>query len=117
MAAPTTKQVSQEHYLMALAEGCSRREACEAAGIARATEWRWRQDPEFARQAGECMRVTLPKLEAEAERRALKSSDKLLMFLLERKDPAKYNLAQKVEHSGASDLVAAIYAARGRAGV
>lgn len=104
-------------YVELIASGCSHSEAAEGVGVDRATAWRWRQnDPEFARACGEALKVNIETLKREAERRAIRGSDKLLMFLLERYDPSQFHLAQKLEHSGTVDLASAVIAARRRAG-
>jgi hypothetical protein len=115
---PTQEQrtkATQKAFLDLLAEGCNFTEANAALGINRATSFRWRQtDPEFAQACRVAFKVSLDKLKAEAERRAVNGSDKLLMFLLERYDPAQFHIAQKLEHSGAVDLANTIIAARSR---
>lgn len=98
-----------------IATGCSFNEAAEALGVNRVTAFRWRQeDPEFAQACRDALKVSINVLKAEAERRAIRGSDKLLMFLLERYAPDQFHIAQKMEHSGAVDLASAVLAARRR---
>ncbi len=112
-----TREGQQEVYLELLAEGFSVTEAATAIGISRTTSWYWRQNPAFFKRCQAAIRASVPDLEAEAHRRALKGSDKLLIFLLQARDPEKYNLAQKVEHSGAVDIVSILSEARKRSGM
>ena len=112
-----TREANQEVYLQLLREGHSYIEAGNAIGIARTTNWTWRQDPVFSARCIEAKKVALGDLENEAHRRAMKGSDKLLMFLLQSQAPEKYNLVQKVEHSGDVSVHQAILAGRKRSGV
>ena len=74
--------------LEALELGMSPTSAAKAAGVGRSTAYLWRQeDPEFAAKWDEAVAMGIDRLESEARRRALKGSDKLLMFLLERRRP------------------------------
>jgi hypothetical protein len=74
--------------LEALSSGLSPARAAKAAGVGRSTAYLWRQqDPEFARKWDEAVAVGIDLLEDEARRRAFEGSDKLLMFLLERRRP------------------------------
>jgi hypothetical protein len=101
-----------------MAAGMGPSEVAAAIGVNRVTLFRWRQeDPTFDERLTAALNVTLEKLKREAERRAVNGSDKLLMFLLERYDPATFHLAQKLEHSGAVDLASAVLAGRRRAAV
>lgn len=116
LTASERKAERKRAFVTLIADGLNFMEACEALHLDRSTAFRWRQaDPEFAQACRDALKVSIEKLEAEAERRALHGSDKLLMFLLERRAPDKYHIAQKLEHSGSVDLAAAVMAARRRA--
>lgn len=98
------------------AGGMSHAEIVEALGINRSTFFRWRKDDaQFAEDLVAAYKTPLPKLIAEAERRALRGSDKLMMFLLQAYDREKFAPLQKVEHSGSLNLGAALIDARNRA--
>lgn len=98
------------------AGGMSHAEIVEALGINRSTFFRWRKDDaQFAEDLVAAYKTPLPKLIAEAERRALRGSDKLMMFLLQTYDREKFAPLQKVEHSGSLNLGAALIDARNRA--
>ena len=112
----STREAGQSMYLDYLREGYSYLEAAAALGIARSTGYRWRQDPEFLKLCIAAHAESVPKLESVAYNRAIKGSDKLMIFLLQARDPAKYNPVQKVEHSGTVDVVNTILAARKRSG-
>lgn len=101
------------------AAGLNFSETATALGINRLTLYRWRKlDPSFdAELRAAWMRaVPVEELKREALRRAITSSDRLLMFLLERLDPEQFNLTQKVEHSASAEIAKAIIAARQRMG-
>lgn len=102
LAASERKAERKRAFVTLIADGLNFMEACEALHMDRSTAFRWRQsDPEFAQACRDALKVSIERLEAEAERRALNGSDKLLMFLLERRAPDKYHIAQKHEHQGA----------------
>lgn len=93
--------VRRELYVEAVACGMSFSGAAEFAGVDRSTGWRWRQDPEFRQRVKDARQVTVDRLRAEAERRAMCGSDRLLEFLLCNYDPEKFRPArQRVEISG-----------------
>ena len=111
------KALRKEAAIEMMSFGVSMSEIAEAIGVDRATFFRWRKDdPEFNAKLHAKLVINKDMLQAEAERRALRGSDKLLMFLLERYDPEKFHLAQKLEHSGAVDLASAVLAGRRRTG-
>lgn len=112
------KELRKAAAIEMMAAGMGPSEVAAAIGVNRVTLFRWRQeDPTFDERLTAALNVTLEKLKREAERRAVNGSDKLLMFLLERYDPATFHLAQKLEHSGAVDLASAVLAGRRRAAV
>jgi len=74
--------------LEALARGMSPARAAKVAGVGRSTAYLWRrEDPEFAQKWDDAVADGIDLLEDEVCRRALEGSDKLLMFLLERRRP------------------------------
>lgn len=114
---PDPKATQRRVFIELIAEGCNIEEAARTLGINRSTAWRWRKDdPEFERAVKGAFVVHIEGLKREAERRAMKGSDKLLMFLLCNYAPDQFSNSQKIEHSGQVDLAQAITAARGRAG-
>ena len=65
--------------------------ACQAAGISRNTAYKARQSNQaFADGWGEALTTALDLLEAEARRRAMTTSDTLLIFLLKAHKPEMY---------------------------
>lgn len=106
--------------MSALAETGNVTLAASAAGVNRATPYRWRQDdPDFARAWEDAMEAAADKLEQEAWRRAVegveepvyrggklvgtvrKYSDTLLIFLLKGARPHKYQDRVVQQHVGA----------------
>jgi hypothetical protein len=106
---PASKPTYQRRILEALAHGMSPARAANAAGVGRSTAYLWRQeDPEFAAKWDEAVAEGIDRLEDEVYRRAVegvkrpvyrggvlvgeitKYSDKLLMFLLQRRRPEVY---------------------------
>lgn len=113
---PAAREARKEAALELLAEGCDLSETAAALGVHRHTLRRWRQgDPEFARRCVEAAKVHVDALKAEAERRALRGSDKLLMFLLCNYAPDQFSMQSKLEVSAGAGLADAILAARQRA--
>ncbi len=91
----------QARFLAALAEGASVRDACRAAGIAPDTAYRWRrQSTRFAAAWDEALEQALDRLETVAYRRAYQASDRLLVWILANRRPERWNVRQRVEHSG-----------------
>ena len=75
--------------------------AAQAAGVDRTTPYaRRKADPDFARMWGEAEEEATDVLVAEARRRALDSSDALLIFLLKSHRPAVYREKFDVTHRG-----------------
>jgi DNA-directed RNA polymerase specialized sigma24 family protein len=84
--------------------------AASAAGIDRSTPYRRAQrDPVFARDWAAAEQDAIDALEAEARRRALASSDQLLMFLLRAHRPERYRetLDLHVEFRAEAERIAA----------
>jgi transposase-like protein len=112
---PDLKSTRKRVVLELLAEGSSICEAARGVGLDRSTVFRWRQhDPEFAQACRQALVANVEVLKREAERRALKGSDKLLMFLLCNYAPEQFSQAQKVEVHDAGGIAAQIVAARKR---
>lgn len=97
----------QGAFLHLIAQGCNDEQAARGVGKSRWAPWRWKKDPEFLARYNEAKRVRLENLVAEAERRAMKGSDKLLMFLMCNYAPDKFNMRQQIEHSGGVNLTVA----------
>lgn len=116
---PETSPTLQENalYVLELIEdtGCSDREAADIVGIYRISEWK--RHPEFKAMYDKAREISTAKLEAEARRRALNQSDKLLMFLLTNYAPDKYKNRQEVNTNITADLAQRVHAARGRASI
>lgn len=110
-------------FLRALAATCNVTEACEQAGIGRATVYAWREtDPRFAADWEKAKAIGAEALEDEAMRRARvgvdepvfyqgdacgavrKYSDTLTIFLLKGAMPDKYRENSKVELAGSLAL-------------
>ncbi len=97
-----TQATRKKRFLTALAAGHSVMTAAEAAGVARQTVYRWRQEDEtFARAWDEAIEAGTDRLEDEALRRAFAGSDTLLIFLLKARRPTKYRDTHHVQHDGA----------------
>lgn len=100
---PRTKRNSGEWkpaFLATLAASGIIRVACEVAGVSRKTLYDHReQDPEFREAWDTALESALDKLEQEAWRRALRSSDLLLMFLLKAGRTNKYRELREVRHT------------------
>jgi transposase-like protein len=62
--------------------GASDSDVARAARIDRSTLYRWKQDPAFLGLYKAARQVGIEQLVAEAERRAMRGSDRLLEFLL-----------------------------------
>src|ERR1700733_4143673 len=78
-------------FLAAIAAGNSVSAACHAAGLSRSVAYSWRDcDGNFADAWGEALECGTERLEDEAVRRALESSDTMLIFLLKARKPAVY---------------------------
>lgn len=87
----------KERFLSALAGSCGdTRLACRVAGVSATTVARWNScDGEFRAASDEVEDAAFLLLEAEARRRAMAGSDRLLIFLLSSRLPHKYGFAQQ----------------------
>ena len=78
-------------FLAAIAAGNSVSAACRAAGLGRSAAYSWRDDDgDFAGAWDEAIECGTERLEDEAIRRALESSDTMLIFMLKARKPAVY---------------------------
>jgi len=112
---PPSLSERQEAFLGLIREhGISDMQAAEIIGVSRWAIWRWKKDPDFAPLYKEARKVRLDHLIAEAERRAMNGSDRLLEFLLIAYDGERFNIKQKIEHSGNVGLAERLAAARRR---
>jgi hypothetical protein len=72
--------------------------SCRQAGIIRRTAYKWREEnPEFREAWGEAMEDAIDLLEYNGRRRALATSDRMAIFLLQ---AHRYGFKQQHEHSG-----------------
>ena len=79
-------------FLAALRSSGNIRASCQAAGVSRKVAYAHRQKwPEFRKQWNDALEDAVDLLEAEARRRAMQSSDTLLIFLLKAHRPDKYS--------------------------
>lgn len=75
--------------------------SARGAGVDRSTPYRFRQqDATFAEAWAEADEVSTQVLEAEARRRAMAGSDRLIVFLLKARRPAIYRENHRVELVG-----------------
>lgn len=96
--APLTIEDRQRVFLEGISAGLNYTEASQLADVDRVTAYRWRQDPEFAKRVKEAREVSVDMLIKEAERRAMRGSDKLLEFLLCNYSPERFQRAtQKID--------------------
>jgi adenine-specific DNA methylase len=88
-------------FLEAFASGTTVVEACRLSGLATSTVYTMRKrDEEFAARWADALEQGTEMLEAEARRRAMKSSDLLMIFLLKARRPEVYRERREVMHSG-----------------
>jgi hypothetical protein len=81
----------REPFLAAFRRSGNVRAACEVAGVARQVVYRWRErDETFAEAWVEAKAEAIEVLEHEAHRRAMNSSDTLMIFLLKAAKPEVY---------------------------
>lgn len=92
-------------FLEAIAKGLSVSSACRAAGVGRATPYRWRKGNKvFARAWDEAEQDGVDKLEDRALQLAHAGDAKLVMFLLKAKRPEKYRESVNHNHAGGFDV-------------
>lgn len=93
-----TREEREDEFLRLLGMGCTVREAARAVALSFAVMYRKRrEDAAFAKRWDDAQRVKVNHLVAEAERRAMKGSDKLLMFLLTNYAPDKFKRSSSLE--------------------
>src|SRR4051794_21905301 len=105
-ASPTASPISgsrpknQNFRPAVLAKGHTVAGACKAANVGRTTAYQARQrDEEFAVAWRDLEEHAIEVLEAEAYRRAMNGSDKLMAFLLKARRPDVYRERVDVRHS------------------
>lgn len=88
-------------FIAALREGWSIAGACNAAGFGTSAAYDWRHDDsEFAAEWDAAVDEGTDRLEDEARRRAMDTSDTLLIFLLKGRRPEKFKDRMQQEHTG-----------------
>ena len=93
-----TLEERTEEFLRLLGEGVKVRAAAASVSVSWSTFYKRRaNDPVFAKRWEDAQRVKVGHLIAEAERRAMVGSDKLLMFLLTNYAPDKFKKASALE--------------------
>jgi hypothetical protein len=100
VTAGLTHEERVEEFLRLLGQGCTVRQA--AAGVALNFSQLYKRrktDPDFAQRWEDATRIKVGHLIYEAERRAMRGSDKLLMFLLTNYAPEKFKKASTLEIS------------------
>jgi hypothetical protein len=94
--------VWRPRFLLELARTGNVSAAARKASITRPAAYQARADaPEFATAWDAAMQEAIDSLETAAWRRAKKSSDTLLMFLLKAHRPSTYRDTTRQEHTGA----------------
>lgn len=68
--------------------------------MGRRTHYNWLEDPDYADAFSDAEDQAVDTLEEEARRRALESSDTLLIFLMKSRRPELYRERHHVEHAG-----------------
>lgn len=97
----STLNERQAAVLELIGAGMRDGEAARALGLHRWCVWRWKRDcPEFLAKYKEARKITVSVLRAEAERRAMRGSDKLLEFLLCNYAPDQFRRTQHIEATG-----------------
>lgn len=90
-------------FLEIFRQTCNVRLSADGAGIDRDAAYRRRQrDQRFAEAWAQAEQDAIDVLEAEARRRALSTSDTLLIFLLKAHRPDRYREQSRVELTGAN---------------
>lgn len=99
--APTNLTPEKQQALAAYVRTGMVSTAMQSVGLARQTWYDWRKaDDAFDQAVAEATHHRKERLEAEAERRALSTSDTLLIFLLKAADPEKYSDRYRHELTG-----------------
>lgn len=93
---------AQQVFIESLMKGETVTGAAKAAKIDRKTAYNWRESDEtFAAAWDDALEAGTERLEQEATRRALESSDTLLIFLLKARRPKVYRDRVSAELTGA----------------
>lgn len=103
-----TREEREDEFFRLLGDGHKVREAASAVAIPFGTLYRKRRDdPAFAKRWEDALRIPVPKLEAEGLRRALRGSDKLLMFFLTNMAPERFKRHAALEITNPDGSLAA----------
>ena len=98
LAAGLTREERIEEFLRLLATGCTVTDAANAVALIPTSLHRHRRrDPVFAKAWEDAQRISVKQLIAEAERRAMRGSDKMLIFMLTNYAPDKFRKASTLE--------------------
>ena len=101
---PKQRRDWQRLFLQALEQGHTVASACRVAGVGRTTAYEARRrDERFALAWQELEEAAVEVLEAEAFRRAMAGSDRLMEFLLKARRPQVYRERVNVRHGGEAD--------------
>ena len=85
-------------FIASLRNSGNVRASCHAVGISRKTAYRWKEKwATFAAEWDEALEDSCDVLEAEARRRGMSVSDRLLMFLLKAHRPEVFGEKQQVD--------------------
>jgi hypothetical protein len=98
VVAGLTREEREDEFFRLLRHGCTVRQAAAAVAL----NWshlyaKRRGDEAFAKRWEDATRLRVEHLIAEAERRAMRGSDKLMMFLLQSYDPARFRHQQSID--------------------
>ena len=101
---PKQRRDWQPLFLEALQQGHTVASACRVAGVGRTTAYEARRrDEQFALAWQDLEEGAVEVLEAEAYRRAMAGSDKLMEFLLKARRPQVYRERVDLRHGGEAD--------------
>ena len=92
-------------FLVAFSNSGNVRYACREAGVARSTAYEAKEsDPEFSAAWDVANEEATERLELVAYNRAVRSSDRLLEFLLKARKPDKYRDRLEIEASETTEV-------------
>lgn len=95
-----TREERTDEFFRLLAAGVTVRTAAASVALNWSTLYaQRREDPAFAKRWEDATRIKVGHLVEEAERRAMRGSDKLLMFLLTNYAPERFKKASTLEIS------------------
>lgn len=93
-----TREEREDEFFRLLGQGIPVRKAAAAVAMNWSHLYRKRREDEaFAKRWTDATRIRVDHLVAEAERRAMRGSDKLLIFLLQSYDPAKFRHKESLD--------------------